>query len=314
MNWALVELPESLVFPGEPPHVGNQNIRGVQDQMADLQRQMADLRRQMAEVISTQKAKNDGSTADLASPQPRSSKPSKRRIALFTIGTLIALGGWLQPVISSHIGIDRRHEIDDEVRAQLAQPLQLLNQVSLDVAEIKGELRRISLNGFAAADNQTFAKSLPDLRRAMAQPVADVSRDTLEHLALKLHQTPQSSPEYWPTTLQFIGFASASLAPEGVPTDSMQASLFLEGGTIDGVTYPNQKIVLKSGVLANVTFEKCRIVFQEPATPAPLVMQNVTFIECVFEFPITIRPSPIMQRVAESLLASGVKSASIPNS
>ena len=45
----------------------------------------------------------------------------------------------------------------------------------------------------------------------------------------------------------------------------------------------------------------------------PVKMTSVTFVNFVFEFPVSSWPSPYIQRVVKLLLASNLKTTSIPN-
>jgi len=163
------------------------------------------------------------------------------------------------------------------------------------------------LNGL---DQQHFAQSLPVLRMAIEQPIAEAkpTQPLLNGIAEKLKNTRSDSPDYWPTVLQFLQFASSGLAPANVPSPGMRpvfnstSNLFLEQNVFQGAT-----IRLNGGVLKGDRFENCRIVFTE----TPVQMENVTFINSVFEFPVSTNPPLYIRKASQTLLASDLKTVSI---
>src|SRR5262249_46501724 len=67
------------------------------------------------------------------------------------------------------------------------------------------------LNQLSQVDPATFSKALPALKKVSDQPINKVSTtaQTLRNIAERLAHTNESSPEYWPTVLRFLGFASS---------------------------------------------------------------------------------------------------------
>jgi hypothetical protein len=159
-------------------------------------------------------------------------------------------------------------------------------------------------------DQKTFSESLLALRKVTEQPVADVqpTQPTLQQIALKLRQTNESSPDYWPTVLQFIQFASAGLSPNAPPPGKPQSSFSHNIGLGTKLHLVEQIVLLDGGDLGyDVTFERCRIIFTEK----PVHMRGVKFIDCVFEIPATDVPSPYIRHVGTELLASNLQSVSM---
>ena len=193
--------------------------------------------------------------------------------------------------------------IDDRVGVQLAD-------LSKQVAEIEGELKRMSLNRLVSADQETFAASLPELKRAMAQPVSYVSRNTLETLAEKLRKTPESSPAYWPTVLQFLQFASSGI-PGVPPHGSMLLASSTGGSTLNfgSQVLTGVSILVDGGNLIGGKFVRSRIIL----TDNPVHMENVTFIDCLFELPAVATPNPSLKNFAQVLLASNLKAVTVGN-
>jgi hypothetical protein len=66
------------------------------------------------------------------------------------------------------------------------------------------------LKRFADSSQQDFIKSIPQLHKILGNPSTErPDQATLKEIAKKLNQTPQDSPEYWPTVLRFSQFASS---------------------------------------------------------------------------------------------------------
>jgi hypothetical protein len=170
------------------------------------------------------------------------------------------------------------------------------------------------LKDLSEAHPDTFSAAIPALKKVteLAPSKVPVANETLQSIAEKLRETPQSTPEYWPTVLQFIKFASAGFSPNVPPAGP--PSLVLSHVYTNyprGIRLPtvrNQVVLLDGGELWNARFENCRIIF----TDNPLIMHNFTFVNCVFEMPISTQPSPYLKRTAQILLASNFHAVSIP--
>jgi hypothetical protein len=153
-----------------------------------------------------------------------------------------------------------------------------------------------------------FAGALPALRVISEQSVQKVnpSRATLEKIAQKLRDTDKSSPEYWPTVLQFLQFASTGLAPTNVPPPKPNPDLKSSGHISGAFTIKNLVVELDGGTLSDANFENCRVIFTE----IPVQMTNVTFVNSVFELPISTSPPPFIQKATKVLLASDLRTVS----
>jgi hypothetical protein len=155
-----------------------------------------------------------------------------------------------------------------------------------------------------------FAAALPALKVVAQQPISDVnpSEKTLREIADKLRHTDPNTPEYWPTVLRFLQFASSGLTanvpPPGRPTIELSHDEHFSLGE-----ERNIRIKLDGGSLENSTIYNSRVMFTEN----PVVMTNVKFIDCVFDIPAPEKPSPYLQKVGQLLLASDINSATIPS-
>lgn len=155
---------------------------------------------------------------------------------------------------------------------------------------------------------QQFAKSLSALRRVGEQPVTAVNPTPAElhELAQKLLNTPETTPDYWPTVLQFIQFASAGLSPDVPPPGPPNVIISHNKGLGFG-PFSHSIVLLDGGELVNTRFEHSRIIF----TNDPVQMKNVVFVDCIFVLPVSNKPNPYLQRAARTLLASTLNSAVI---
>ncbi len=75
------------------------------------------------------------------------------------------------------------------------------------------------LKQIAPLPPKEFIRNLPALKMIAEQPPANVGSDnpTLHEIALKLLGADEHAPDYWPTTLQFIKFASSSVSASKAP-------------------------------------------------------------------------------------------------
>ncbi len=163
--------------------------------------------------------------------------------------------------------------------------------------QVLNEIQRLPLS--------EFEMNLPALRKVIQQPPDKTTANVkeLRTIADKLLKTKENTPDYWPTTLQFISFASANLSVDvpspGEPnltlTDVTDKNLNRTFGTI------SHKIVrLDGGSLEDGTFENCRIIFTNHLSK----IRNVAFINCVFEFPTQTDPSDFLKVTSHKMLAS----------
>jgi hypothetical protein len=187
-----------------------------------------------------------------------------------------------------------------------------LGKVETGIGEIRAaQTPDKVLHEINGLDQKAFAKSLPILRVVSEQSATEAkpSQPLLGGIADKLSKTSPSTPEYWPTVLQFLQFASAGLAPANVPPPGTPPILKTSSGGIyannrfEGVT-----VVLNGGTIEGNVFDHCRVIF----TDTPVKMTHITFINSAFEFPVSSAPSLYIQEASKLLLASDLKTASIP--
>jgi hypothetical protein len=152
-----------------------------------------------------------------------------------------------------------------------------------------------------------FVGALPALRVVAEQPLSEVkpSSTMVRDVSTRLLEAPESSPEYWPTVLQFIRFASSGQA-SSVPLGG--SVLVSHNGTLTGAgSLESGTVKLDGASVRGITFKNCRIIF----TTDPTVLENVTFINYMFEMPIVDNPIPYIRRASELLLASDFRAISI---
>lgn len=167
------------------------------------------------------------------------------------------------------------------------------------------------LNEIGSLDQKSFTKALAALKRIVQNPIIETKPDLnlLQQILQKLRQTNESAPEYWPTLLQFLTFASAVFAPPDVPPRGQPPfELSHNMGPVSVGSVDRSVVILDGGNIIDSKFERCRIVF----TKNVALMQNVKFIDCVFEMPVTNTPTPFLKKASQMLLASNLKAVSIP--
>jgi hypothetical protein len=223
-----------------------------------------------------------------------------------------------------HIEKDDALQIQTQVTDSLKTPLQKLDGMSTDIARINATLTAWApfmvptiLKNSASMSPDEFNKSLPSLRSAMqiaTQAKAIVPTETLQQIALKLRQTGESNPDYWPTVLQFIQFASASfVAPADVPPPNARFSQMSNvtcSGSAHCVVANYCAVILDGGNIPHSMFDHCRIRF----TNNPVGLAGTQFIDCVFEMPTDItQPTPYLKNSAKALLASNLRQVMFPS-
>lgn len=169
----------------------------------------------------------------------------------------------------------------------------------------------LPLKTFVRMDQKTFDQNLRQLHQAVERPnaTAPVDRETLSAIAGKLRQTDESTPDYWPTVLAYLPYASAKLAPHAPPPGQPPRALsdILAVGIMRGIREEGKTILIDQGPLGNGTFIGCRVIFTQNAVE----MQKVAFRNCAFELPAAIPPSTYVKKVCRLLLTSGVEFISI---
>jgi hypothetical protein len=249
------------------------------------------------------------------------------------IGGLIVAGF---QILLSHTAKDLTVQVTDEITAQLNQRSatdagNLHNQITTEVAKglepihtqleslnqdigkikdhlhiARNELPPTDLKSFGPLNSHQFADSLPMLNAelkaaAFRQSLPDP--DTLKTLAEKLSHTPETAPDYWPTTLQFITLVSGNV--KGAPGPGKPGLVLAgnqEGGIRISPAIVGQIVLLDGGFVGPVRFEHCRIIF----TDHEVKMREVSFWNCVFEMPTTSAPSDFLKRSVRALLASNL--------
>lgn len=155
-------------------------------------------------------------------------------------------------------------------------------------------------------DTKEVAANLPALQKIIEQPAAAFAPQpsTLREVAGKLRLVNEATPDYWPTVLRFIQFASTGTSPS-VPPAGTPANVKIGHNTGFGFqsSYKNCVAELDGGELGPSTFENCRVRFTEN----PVRFLNVRFVNCVFEMPDTGTPSPYLKRAAQVILASNLQ-------
>ena len=106
--------------------------------------------------------------------QPNPANRQRRQwnwtLIVAVLALLIALAAWLEPRYSAHRDQDLKNAIKIEVTDQLREPLTKQEDMRVQIGEIQGELKRISLTQIGTADEKTFSTSLPRLHRLMVVP------------------------------------------------------------------------------------------------------------------------------------------------
>jgi hypothetical protein len=178
---------------------------------------------------------------------------------------------------------------------------------------VDANLQPLTLQQISHLDQNGFEQSLPQLRQAMEHPDPKVVADpeTLAAIAGKLRRAGESTPDYWPTVLRFIPFASSRTAKNAPPPGQQPRVLsdILSVGLMRGVREVDKTILLDEGYLGNGEFTNCRIIF----TQNPVRLANAHFRNCAFEIPTTDPPTAFIKKVSQLLLSANISSVSIPS-
>ena len=154
------------------------------------------------------------------------------------------------------------------------------------------------LQELGALQPKQLSGALLALQRITEKPIAEFAPQpsTLRDVAAKLKLVNEATPDYWPTVLRFIQFASA-----GVVSQCFSSR--------DGGDYHDRRFRESAGVqklcrgtrwgdVGPTRFENRRVRF----TQDPVHFLNVTFVNCVFEMPDTASPRPYLKRASQILL------------
>jgi hypothetical protein len=179
--------------------------------------------------------------------------------------------------------------------------------------EVEASRQPLTLKQISSLDQKTFERSLAQLRQVMEQPSPKPAADqqTLMAIAGKLRRTGESTPDYWPTVIRFIQFASSRMARNAPPPGQRPEVLseILWRGLMRGIRVKGITMLLDGGDLGNGEFTNCRVIF----TQNPVRLTNAHFWNCVFEIPTTDPPSPYIKKVSQILLSSNLSVVSIPS-
>jgi hypothetical protein len=217
--------------------------------------------------------------------------------------------------LRSHGKEDLKRDIALEVSSQLHPVQEKLEQVAEDVAKIKGA-EHISQNQSTSSDPLTrfaqmneaqLAENLPALKKVAERPPSGVqaNKTTISAIAERLTRANKSTPDYWPTVLQFIQFASSSLSSANVPPRDSPDVVGIFNSSFRGpvMNLDHRIVILSDGELQDITIRNSRIVFRGKL----IKLKNVVFVDCVFEFEPSVRqqqPPPYLRQAVEQLLAS----------
>jgi hypothetical protein len=191
-----------------------------------------------------------------------------------------------------------------------------LKNITARLENIEAQLLRVRaaeypgrvLSEIVSLDQAAFTRALPALRRVAEQPVREVAptAPVLVKVVGRLRQTPESAPEYWPSVLQFIRFASDGISPLAPDTGPVNLAIRSNMG-LSLRSLVGQRILLEGGELVDTRFERCRIKFTEDAVR----MRNVVFVDCAFEFPTSTAPGDYLRAAARLLLGSDLQTVRI---
>lgn len=160
----------------------------------------------------------------------------------------------------------------------------------------------------ANLDKKEFTKNLPALRATTEQPISMVSptASAIYKISQQLSSTRDDTPEYWPTALRFLQFASSHLGSKAPAPGSLADAIMYTGNIVRNTSLipPDETILLEGGSLENTELVRDRIIF----TNKPVKMRNVRFVDCAFEFPGDLTPSRYLHQAARQLLASNLNS------
>jgi hypothetical protein len=156
---------------------------------------------------------------------------------------------------------------------------------------------------------RSLSRNLPALRKVAEQPTAKVTPTSLQIsvISKNLLKVNSSVPDYWPTLLQFVEFASnASSSQAPAPgSDHVSKVSDIHSQGIGGIRFADKTTYELSGVIEGVAFRDDRIIL----TPGT-VLRNVRFVNCAFEFAGGVDDAPKGLRDAgQMLLASGLENA-----
>jgi hypothetical protein len=258
------------------------------------------------------------------SPTPPEQKKSFWPKTLTDWATVFGFGlALLIACISVTLGIGSLL-FDSHITTDIKPLSDKIDQDQRDIAKINGKLDAWApfiapavIQRSTTLSQEEFNRSLPALNKALqatSQLQVAIPKEAVQQIAQKLQKTTETSADYWPTVLQFIQAASASLvAPSDVPPpDTKFAGLhnFRCVGATNCMVASHCAVILDGGDIPNSIFDHCRIRF----TNNPVGLAGTRFTDCVFEMPAGIvQPTPYLKNSAKTLLASNLHEITFPN-
>ena len=201
--------------------------------------------------------------------------------------------------------------VDEAVDTKLAASMKDLRQLQLDVAEIRGELKRITdravIENAANSNPSRLAMNLGTLHEALKnarEQKEPIEEHSIAEIQSKLVNVDAGSVGYWPVVFDLISYHSILItgltSPPKVNASEM-SNITMRGfgnGIVGGY-------VRLSGTIDGVKFVNSWVEFDGSK---PVVLKDVHFDHCVLVFVgFDFRtPSPSMQRLGRDLLASNI--------
>jgi hypothetical protein len=196
---------------------------------------------------------------------------------------------------TNHSASDLKSIVKIEVGDQLKEPLRQLGESASDVRAIKEYLTLGGFHAFLSLPKSESEKELPQLRKSLelaSNAHVSVPPETIQQVRLRLADIKSASPDYWPTVVRFLQFATAGFSPNAPPTGGVPLTIaqLTASGTVSG-----QTIELEDGIrLDNITFANCRIIF----TDNPVEFHNVRFVGSAIEFKTSGEITPYIQKAS----------------
>jgi hypothetical protein len=213
----------------------------------------------------------------------------KKNIAVLAV-VMTIFGGLIK-----HVEKDLSDAADKRITENLKEPLQRVNELSRDVAEIKGELEILDpmirqllgerIRKLASLPQEEFSANLSELTVALRiskQKQIQVEPEVVETIGKKLMQIPSAQPGVWPAVIQlatYRSFINAKQDPAYKPPKS--AAFIIRPSTpirVNGMTFDGFDQTLDYGMWENIIFRNCIIRYNG----GPVTLRNVKFENCEF--------------------------------
>lgn len=238
-----------------------------------------------------------------------------RRIGWAVIGIYLALFGglitWYLPNQLSNL----RELVKGDTAAEIEPIQRQLDRIQGKLSDLSSLSSAETLEKLSRSGPQTLAASLSQLHRAIQESPEKVNAkpQTLQAITRKLRTISSASPDYWPTVLKFIQFASHSMVkPSNVPPPGRYIiiSQIHCKNVAHCLVISHRAVELDGGSIPGSIFDHCRIKF----TNNPVGLAGCQFKDCVFEMPTSQAPSPYLKHAARSLLAGNITDVTFPQS